>query len=181
MKGLSYLVGFACIVSLFATSADADCGFNKPARAKGVKTSLVRAHAPCNGGYTFPFPNTVSSAGVPACRPPVPITDADAGVCAPIDCTFAASAYNFAADGKCTVTILASTTDECGDAPGAPTECFSLPAKVVCYGIRDNEDKPAHTKVFALKVLARVTTDDDAAVTLADMPLIGSALHVAGG
>jgi len=181
MKGPSYLVAVACIVSLFATPAYADCGFNKPARGKGVKTSLIRAHAPCSGGYTFPIPNTATSTAVPACTPPTPITDADADLCASNDCTFAASTYNFAADGKCTVTIAASTTDECGDAPDAPAECFALPAKVVCVGIRDNEDKPAHTKVFSLKVLARLTTDDGSAVTLADMPLVGSALHVAGG
>jgi hypothetical protein len=181
MKKWYCVACLACLVTLVSTAADADCGFNKPARAKGVKTSLVRAHAPCNGGYTFPFPNSMTSTGVPACSPPAPITDADADGCALNDCTFSASTYNFAADGRCTVTITASTTDECGDAPDAPPVCFALPAKVVCEGIRDDEDKPAHTKVFGLRVVARITTDDGSALTLYDFPLISGTLHVAGG
>jgi len=180
MKGF---VAFACLGSvgaLLASQAHADCGFNTPARAKSVKTSLVRAHAPCSGSHTFPSPNTASSAGVPACAPSTPITDADVGECLPSDCTFSTSAYSFATDGKCSVVIRQYTTDECGNGLDAPPTCFSLVASLNCQGIRDSEGKPVHSKDFVLRILARLTSNDAGPLTLVDYPL-QLAVHVAGG
>lgn len=174
------LTSFAVLASLIAGSVHADCGFNAPARASGLKTSLVRAYAPCNGGFTFPFPNTVSSAGVPACAPPTPILDADDGDCLPANCSYAASTYSFAADGRCSVKLRQYVTDDCGDAPDAPAACLSLVARAVCTGIRDIEDKPTHSKQFSLRTLLRFTTNDGSPATLIDW-METSVLHVAGG
>jgi len=47
-------------------------------------------------------------------------------------------------------------------------------------GIRDADDKPAHSKSFALRVPVRFTTNDGAPATVIDVPLVAE-YHVAGG
>jgi len=179
------LSSLACLVSLsmfVAPAAHADCGFNSPARAKGLKTSLVRAYAPCGGGYTFAAPNTATSSGVPACGPPAPINDADPPSCVHAPCSYTSTAYTFDEDdGRCRVRIRQYVTSLCGVGPGEPAECLSLRAKVVCQGIRDADGKPAHSSGgFLLIVTVRFTTNDGTPTTVVDAPL-QRPFKVAGG
>lgn len=55
------------IVFWMSGTAHSQCSFNGPGKAKGIKASLVRAHAQCGNGVTLPAPNTATMAGTPAC------------------------------------------------------------------------------------------------------------------
>ncbi|MFQ5478054.1 MAG: hypothetical protein ACE5E4_05510 [Candidatus Binatia bacterium] len=57
----------ALLLLLLADGTSAQCEFDAPAKAKGLKTSLVRAYLGCPGATGFPIPNTLTNAGVPAC------------------------------------------------------------------------------------------------------------------
>lgn len=127
-KILSLAILAAALLLLFyADSASAQCEFDAPAKAKGLKTSMVRAYATC-GGMTFPTPNTLTNAGVPAC---VPVT--------------ALSPYLFDDKrGACSLKMVTRLESPCSDGSVdpinlLPRDCSNTVIRAKCSGILEPE------------------------------------------
>jgi hypothetical protein len=134
----------------------AQCAFDAPTNAKGIKTSMVRAYAGCVGGITFPASNTSTMAGVPGCTPPFPL-----------------SPYRFADDKSgCTISIKTkySDADVCpGTIQSGP--CMDSTMKAKCTGVLDGMGQPSNDPGFAIQILVRTTFDDGAGdMTISDFP-----------
>lgn len=56
-------------------SALAQCDFDAPAKARGLKSDMVRAFVPCGSGITFASPNTAAASDTPGCTPPTTYSD----------------------------------------------------------------------------------------------------------
>jgi hypothetical protein len=132
----------------------AQCAFDAPTNAKGIKTSMVRAYAGCVGGITFPASNTSTMAGVPGCTPPFPLSE-----------------YRFADDkGGCSVQISQIYKSPCPN--GIDTECADVKLKVKCSGVLNPDGMtPTSTGTWVLNVVTRETFDDQSAgdVTIIDL------------
>lgn len=86
LSGLCVLASSLLLLSL-PRASHSQCAFDAPAKAKSIKSSLVRAQYSCPMVSPGPqYPNTSTMAGVAACAPPFPSSlyefDDEKGSCA---------------------------------------------------------------------------------------------------
>jgi hypothetical protein len=143
----------------------AQCAFDAPAKAKGFKSSLVRAYASCPG-VTFASPNTSTMAGVPGCAPPN-----------------ASSAYEFDdATGECSVRASHKVESPCPD--GSAASCSVLRIVTKCRGLLDPGGTTlTNTSGWTVNVVHRGTSNDRANgdMTIINFPAQFAAPAVANG
>ncbi len=173
MKKSFAIIAAVALVGFIAGSAAAQplqqnrCLYNSPAKAKGFKTSMVRAFAACPG-VTQSINS--SSGGFPTCTPP-----------------FALSSYQFGPKGKCDVKVSHKNADPCPLNPAQTDAPVCAEQKLIakCSDIRQSDGltpiNAADDTGWALQIVARTTflaendtgTDvsDDFPVTLIDFPV----------
>ena len=149
-KTLLTLTAVAAL-GFYATSASAQCAFDEPAKAKGIKASMVKAMSSCPG-VTFASPNTTSMTGTPACAPPTPL-----------------SLFQFEdIKGSCSVKTKHKVEDPCSD--GSPDACSNLSLNVKCSGVLESDGAtPISGGGWNLNTVARATINDN---TNGDMTII---------
>jgi hypothetical protein len=109
-------IALAVVLALSATQALAQCDFNAPGKAKGLKSAMVRSYNSCPGATLF-APNTATNAGIPACVPPTPHSD-----------------FVFdPAKGSCSIKISSKIESPCSS--GVPTDCSVTIFQARCRGI----------------------------------------------
>jgi hypothetical protein len=152
MRKISVAVFGVIMLGLAAQSAQAQCSFDEPIKAKGTKSSFVRAYAVCGGGITFPSTNTSTMAGVPGCTPPFPL-----------------SPFFFANDKSgCSFKSTQKFEDPCTDGSGIP--CANLKISSKCDGVLNTDNStPTSLPGWAMNTVARATFDDN---TSGDMTVI---------
>lgn len=154
MKKALFTVAAVAALGAYASTASAQCAFNEPGKAKGLKSSFVKAYAACPG-VTFASPNTSTMAGVPGCAP-----------------TFALSAYKFdTAKGKCDLKTKHAVEVPCST--GNPAGCSNLSLQVKCSGILNADGTtPNNQSGWNLNTVARATFDDNSSgdMTVIDFP-----------
>jgi hypothetical protein len=152
-KTLLTLTAVAAL-GFYATSASAQCAFDEPAKAKGIKSSLVKAMSSCPG-VTFPTSNTTTMAGVPGCAPPTPL-----------------SLFQFDdAKGKCDVKTSHKVESPCSD--GSMGDCSNLTLKVKCGGVLNSDGATPNSDTgWNLNTVARASFDDNSNgdMTVIDFP-----------
>jgi hypothetical protein len=150
------LFTFAAVASLalFSVSiASAQCAFDAPKKAKGFKSDMVRAFAPCPG-VTHAAPNTASgTAGTPACAPVTPM-----------------SSWSFSDKGKCAVKTKQKLESPCSTNP--MEDCANLSIQAKCGGILNAGLAEDNSAGWALRTFARATFDDNSNgdMTVIDFP-----------
>jgi len=152
-KTLLTLTAVAAL-GFYATSASAQCAFDEPAKAKGIKASMVKAMSSCPG-VTFPTSNTTTMAGVPGCAPPTPL-----------------SLFQFENEkGSCSVKTSHKVEDPCSDGSGGP--CSNLKLSVKCGGVLNSDGAtPNNDTGWNLNTVARASFDDNSNgdMTVIDFP-----------
>jgi hypothetical protein len=155
MKKSLFTLAAIITVALFSVStASAQCDFNAPGKAKGLKSDMVRGYVPCGSGITYASPNTAGATGTPGCAPPV---------------TY--SAFLFGPKGKCSVKSTQKLEDPCKT--GTPGACTNITLKAKCSGITEPDTiTPILGPGWALNTLARATLNDSAGgdQTIIDFP-----------
>lgn len=135
------------LVAGTAATADAQCAFDAPTRARTFGSSLVRAFQACPSPDPddYPLPNTATSAGVPACSPPVTV-----------------SPWSFDADkGKCDFRMSQKVLTPCPD--GVEPSCSVLQASTRCAGILDADGVTlTNTSGWTQSIRYRLTFNDAA-------------------
>ena len=154
MKKALFTVAAVAALGAYASSASAQCAFNEPGKAKGLKSSLVKAYAACPG-ITFASPNTSTMAGVPGCATP-----------------FALSVYKFdTAKGKCDIKTGQNVEVPCST--GSPGNCSNLSLSLKCSGINNADGvTPNNQSGWNLNTVARATFNDNSNgdMTVIDFP-----------
>ena len=153
-RGIVVIPVVGSILFLSAGLAAAQCAFDAPTKAKGIKTSMVRAYAGCPG-ITFPSPNTSTMTGVPGCAPP-----------------FALSPFEFGPDGSCSLKSSQSIESPCPIAP--LSGCAMLQITARCTDIRDPGGATQTTAPgWAINLVLRITEEDPSSgdLTVIDVPL----------
>jgi len=152
-RGIVVIPVVGSVLLLSAGFAVAQCAFDAPTKAKGIKTSMVRAYAGCPG-ITFPSPNTSTMAGVPGCTPPM-----------------TQSAYEFDDETSgCSIRLAQSVESPCFD--GAPA-CGRIKLKARCWGILDPGGATlTESPGWSLSIIARITIADETSgdMTIIDFP-----------
>ncbi len=145
MKKTLFTLAAVATVALFsASTASAQCAFDAPGKAKGLKSDMTRGYAPCGSGITFPSSNTAGSSGTPGCTPPTPY-----------------SSFLFSDKGKCSIKSSAKLESPCGT--GTPGDCSNLTLQAKCGGITNADGvTPISGSGWALNTLARTTLNDKA-------------------
>jgi hypothetical protein len=145
MRKMFFTTAAIGMVAFFtASTASAQCNFNMPGKAKGLKSDMARAYIPCGSGITFSTPNTASNAGTPACSPPT---------------TY--STFQFSEKGKCSVKSSAKAEQPCKT--GTPGDCSNVTLQAKCSGVVNQDGQtPISGPGWLLNTLARATTDDKA-------------------
>ncbi len=144
----------------FATAGNAaigaaaeNCGIDLAAKAKGIKSDLVRAFDSCPP-ISFPAPNSSTGAGIPSCVPP-----------------FALSNRRFhEGTGRCRVAIR-QETELCPD--GSGDACTPMTVDLKCTGIVAADGQTLLTEAgWMLRLIVRSSTTDPVVgdVTVADQP-----------
>jgi len=148
MRRLSIMLAGLAIIGFTAGSALAQCNFNEPGKAKGLKISLVRSFAGCPG-ITFAVPNTSTSTGggTPGCTPP-----------------FAHSEFKFNAKGSCSIKTSQKLEAPCSTGDGT-YDCANLSIQVKCKGVVANDgvspiSSPGNGDGWGLNTVARATFND---------------------
>lgn len=151
-KPLIAVVAFVSACCL-AGSAHAQCSFDAPAKARGLKTSLARSFTSCPS-ITFPAPTTLTTAGVPACVAPL-----------------AHSPYRFGDKGKCSVKTTHLLERPCSD--GSTGECSNLSISAKCVDIETPGMSPTNEPGWKLVAMTRWTIADAQGVdmTTVDFPI----------
>jgi len=163
MKKLTLsLVGVIVLVGA-ASSAHAQCAFDGPSKAKGMKTSLIRAFAPCPS-ITFPAPNSQTGTGVPTCAKPYEY-GAEPG-------DNGSSDTEFNAKSECGVSLTAKLESPCSVPPG---DCMNVAIKARCHGITDDGVTPTNYPGYKLNIVTRATIDDR---TFGDMTVINYPVNI---
>jgi hypothetical protein len=148
------LTSSAVVLGMVGT-VEAQCAFDAPAKAKSIKSSLVRAYASCPGA-TFAAPNTTTMAGVAGCAPPT-----------------ASSIYEIDdAKGTCSIRAKHSVVTPCDNSD--PAGCSVLGVSVKCAGIQDPGGGVLTSTVgWYLGLLFRATFNDpsNGDMTVIDYPL----------
>jgi hypothetical protein len=152
-------------LGFYATSASAQCAFDEPAKAKGIKSSMVKAMSSCPG-VTFASPNSSTMAGVPGCATPVPL-----------------SLYQFEnLKGACSLKTSHKVESPCSD--GSPSDCSNLTLSVKCGGVLDADGVTPNSQAgWNLNTVARATFNDNANgdMTVIDFPAQFSLPPASGG
>ena len=153
-KALFTFAAVATVALFGASTASAQCAFDAPGKAKGFKSDMVRAMAPCPG-VTHAAPNTSSgTAGTPACAPVVEM-----------------SAWSFDPKGKCSVKTKQALESPCGTNP--QQDCSNLTISAKCGGILGVDGiTPDSSAGWALRTFARASFNDIANgdMTVIDFP-----------
>mgnify|MGYP003573323545 CR=1 FL=1 len=157
MRKTLFTVAAVGMVAFFtASTASAQCSFDSPGKAKGLKSDMVRAYAPCGSGVTFPAPNTSTGvSGTPACTTPTPYSD-----------------NLFSDKGKCSVKASAKLEAPCSG--GAYPECSNVKIQAKCAGITTNDTVSGIVGPgWKLNTLTRATFDDrtNGDMTVIDFPV----------
>lgn len=178
------LTGSVLLVAMTSGVSRAQCAFDHAAKTRPISVSLVRANAPCDGPFTFPTPNTQTTAGVPACATPTPIDEGD-WCLSPSFCSApAATAYTFGPDGACKVTVNGGVESPCPTSSEVP-DCLSLKAKVSCKDLRDGAGELAQSSStdWSLNTVWRITDVDEngTPLTVIDWPGIIGLSAESGG
>jgi hypothetical protein len=141
-----------CCALLNATPLFAQCSFDSPSSAKRLNTSLVRAYATC-AGITVPTPNTSTMAGVPACGPPLALSE-----------------FEFGPDGACSLLIKTRHEEPCAD--GSGTSCMKPSLRVRCEGVLNPGGGLTNAPGWSLRLITRRTVSDPASgdMTQLDIP-----------
>ncbi len=156
MRKLTVSLAAVCLVSFAAASAHAQCAFDGPAKAKGIKTSLIRSFAGCPS-ITFPIPNSQTGTGVPTCAPP-----------------YAHSSFLFANKGSgCSFQTSAKLESPCSF--GSSGDCMNLKLKAKCSGIVQSDGTtPDDTPGWKLATVSRATLNDpdNGDMTVINFPVV---------
>ncbi len=165
MKKIVISVAAVAALGFYASSASAQCAFDEPAKAKGIKSSLVKAMSSCPG-VTFASPNSSTMAGVPGCATPVPL-----------------SLYQFEnLKGSCSLKTSHKVEIPCSD--GSPSDCSNLTLSVKCGGVLDSDGVTPNSQAgWNLNTVARATFNDNANgdMTVIDFPAQFSLPPASGG
>jgi hypothetical protein len=129
-----------CCVVLHTAPVGAQCGFDAPSSARRLNTSMVRAYAAC-AGITVPTPNTSTMAGVPACGPPLALSE-----------------FEFGPDGTCSLLIKTRHEDPCSDGSGSP--CMKPSIRVRCEGVLNPGGGLTNAPGWSLRLITRRTVSD---------------------
>jgi hypothetical protein len=174
MKKFMYPIAAIALVGFYAGTASAQCEFNVLAKAKGLKTSMVRAQAPCpstEGGGTI---NSSTQGGTPACTTVARHVGGST------------SDYLFSPKGGCSVQTLGKLVKDCSavtDQAGLPISgvpigpCHVVYVKSKCKGILQSDgETPINSNDdpgWSLATLTRATMDDptNGDVTVIDFPV----------
>jgi len=158
MRKLTISLAAIALVGFTAAGASAQCDFNGPGKAKGIKSSLIRSFAGCPS-VTFPGPNSQTGGGTPTCAPP-----------------YAHSGYLFdEVKGKCDFSAKAKLEDPCAFNGTGP--CMNLSLKIGCSGVlRDDAITPVNgddDAGWALSTVSRATLNDpdNGDMTVIDFPV----------
>ena len=155
------IIAAVAIVGASVVGAQAQCSFDGPAKAKGVKSSLVRAFAGCPS-ITFLGPNSSTGGGTPSCSPP-----------------FAHSSYLFDdKKGKCDFKTSAKKEEPCSDLSGSP--CMNLSIQAKCSGITRNDGVTPISGItdtgWSVSTISRATLNDN---DNGDMTIINFPVQIA--
>jgi hypothetical protein len=153
MKKALFTVAAVAALGAYASVASAQCDFNEPGKAKGLKSSMVKAYAACPG-ITFPATNSTTMAGVPGCATP-----------------FALSTYKFDAKGKCDLKTSHKLENPCST--GNPVACSNLSLQVKCSGVVNADGVTPNAQAgWNLNTVARATFNDNSSgdMTVIDFP-----------
>lgn len=165
MKKALFTLTAVAAIGFYAGSASAQCSFDEPAKAKGIKSSMVRAYAGCPS-LTFLAPNTTTMAGVPGCAAPAAI-----------------SAYTFDdKKGKCDIKTGQKLEAPCSDGSGVP--CANLSLQVKCGGLNEPDGVTPNNDIgWILNTIARATFNDNSNgdMTVIDFPAQFPLPAVSGG
>jgi hypothetical protein len=139
-----------------AADAFAQCSFDGPAKAKGFKTSLIRAFASCPCiSPCYPVPNSQTGTGVPSCSPP-----------------YAPSAYEFDTPSQCLFKMKVKREEPCSN--GNPAACTAATFTLSCSGILDPGGATrTNASGFQLSAVIRATVDDpdNGDMTIVNIPI----------
>jgi len=156
MRKLTVSLAAVALVSFAAASAHAQCAMDGPAKAKGIKTSLIRSFAACPS-ITFPAPNSQTGTGVPTCAPP-----------------YAHSPYQFAPKSSgCSFQTSAKLESPCSF--NSTGDCMNLALKAKCSGILEPDNvTPTSTPGWKLATVSRATLNDpdNGDMTVINFPVI---------
>lgn len=162
MRKLTILAAVA-FVGASVASAHAQCAFDGAAKAKGIKTSLVRAFAGCPS-ITFAGPNSSTGGGTPTCAPP-----------------YAHSSYLFDdKSGSCDFKTTAKLEDPCSS-NSVTRSCFNMSLSSKCKGILRNDGTSPINGIgadagWALSTVTRATLNDE---DTGDMTVINFPVNIA--
>lgn len=166
---IAMLLGIAAM----AATASAQCAFDAPGKAAGMKISFVRAFGGCPSD-DHPVINAETEDGTPACAPLV------------VEGNFEGedSTYSFSDKGGCSLSAKAKLVADCADLTDASDQSLGLPTgpchvtylKVKCSGILNSSGDPIDgfgDMGFSLSTLTRATLDDPLGndMTVIDFPV----------
>ena len=154
-------------LGVYAGNAHAACSYNT-GTAKGVKSTFVRAYAPCPG-TEHPI-NTQTEGGTPACQPITPREiDGDG------------TTFLFGPGGKCSGQTQAKLVSDCAKYGAESGPCSVTFVKNKCSGIVhgdgttpiDAEQTDGADAGWSLATLSRASFDDDTngPMTVIDFPV----------
>jgi len=161
MRKLTIFAAVA-LIGASAVGAHAQCAFDGPAKAKGMKTSLVRAYAGCPS-ITFAGPNSQTGGGTPTCAPPY------------------ATSQNYVFDdakGSCDFKTKGKVEAPC-EFNSVTRPCFNLSLQAKCKGITHPDTSPidgGDDAGWSLSTVSRATLDDE---DNGDMTVINFPVNVA--
>jgi len=157
-RQLVIVVSVLLLLPLGVRSAHAQCAFNRPGKAKGLKLSFVRAHPSCPS-YDVPAPNTSTTSDTPACTPVEPTTEFQ---CSPsFGCVRIVTDYTFGPKGSCSLSMKPGIAHAC--AGSGTADCMDMLIKAQCTDIRDGDGAPiSYEPGWELILIARATYDDPA-------------------
>jgi len=158
MKKFLVAVSGVALMGLVAGSAHAQCSFNSPGKAKGIKSSFIRAFAGCGNSGTFPTSNDVT-------KPP--------SLTASCSTPAIQSLYKFdTAKGKCDFKSSNKVTAPCINGAGS---CGELFISVKCGGVLDASNAPITPAagIWTIGTTTRATFNDSVGgdMTVIDFPL----------
>jgi len=142
MRKLTVSLAAVALVGFVAASAHAQCAFDGPAKAKGIKSSLIRSFAACPS-ITFPVPNSTTGTDVPTCSPP-----------------YAHSPFFFANKGSgCSFQTSAKLESPC-TFNSTSSDCMNLSLKAKCSGVLKPDNATDDSPGWKLTTVSRATLND---------------------
>ena len=140
MKKTFVTLAAVAAVGLIAQTASAQCAFNSPSKAKGMKTDMVRAFVACPSS-TLTVNADAGPGNTPACTPVTPY-----------------STFNFNDKGKCAVKIGAKAEQPCKS--DGTIDCTAVTVAPKCGGIVDASNSLTAGAGWKVNAVARATFND---------------------